>query len=120
MSGQKQHRRKSIRLKNYDYSNPNWYYITICSFNRKSIFGTIKKSKMILSNYGKIVAENWKAIPNHFKNVSLDYYVVMPNHLHGIIIKVGTRHALSLRITENLVILFHVHCRPSLVHLNQR
>jgi putative transposase len=80
------HHRKSIRLKEYDYANPNWYYITICTDDKINLFGKVIKSKMILSEIGKKTREFWENIPAHFKNCELDYYVVMPNHIHGIII----------------------------------
>lgn len=80
------HHRKSIRLREYDYTNPNWYYVTVCTYKRENIFGKVEKDKMVLNEYGKIVEECWKAIPNHFEHVSLDYFVIMPNHIHGIII----------------------------------
>jgi REP-associated tyrosine transposase len=86
MYNPKSRHRRSIRLKEYDYSNPNWYYITICTHNKNCILGEINNSKMMLNEYGKIVEEKWREISKHFVNVSLDYFVVMPNHLHGIII----------------------------------
>jgi REP element-mobilizing transposase RayT len=80
------HHRKSIRLKEYDYTNPNWYYVTICTQDKKKIFGEVKNGKMILNKFGKIVEEEWVMTKEIRKNVDLDYYVVMPNHFHGIII----------------------------------
>ena len=82
----KYHHRKSIRLKEYDYTNPNWYYITICTYNKKDAFGDVKYGKMILNNYGKIVDEEWIKTKEIRKNIDLDDYVIMPNHFHGIII----------------------------------
>ena len=55
----KEHHRRSTRLKEYDYSNPNWYYVTICTFDRKHLFGEVKNSKMISNEYGKVVDEEW-------------------------------------------------------------
>lgn len=86
MYNPKFHHRRSIRLKNYDYSNPNWYYITICTHNKKCIFGTIKNGKMCLNNFGKIVEQEWLKTKEVRKNIDLDYYVIMPNHFHGILI----------------------------------
>ena len=84
------HRRRSIRLKNYDYSIPNLYFITICTFEIDCIFGEIVELESgecvcELSKIGKIAKQNWEHIPNHFPNVELDEFIVMPNHLHGII-----------------------------------
>ena len=72
--------------------------MTICTYKRKCIFGEILDDEMKLSEFGKIVSKVWNAIPEHFENVELDQFVVMPNHVHGIIIinesnNVGARHA---------------------------
>ena len=80
------HHRKSIRLKGYDYTNPNWYYVTICTYDKKKIFGEVENGKMILNKFGKIVEEEWIKTKEIRKNVDLDYYIIMPNHFHGIII----------------------------------
>jgi len=77
---------ESIRLKGWDYTNPWWYYVTINTKNHLSFFGEIDNNIMMLNESGKIADEFWKEIPNHFKNAALDYYVVMPNHIHGIVI----------------------------------
>ena len=82
----KKHQRKSIRLSEYDYSFPNWYYITICTYERRILFGNIKNGKMILSKLGNVVEEEWMRTKAIRKFVDLDYYVIMPNHLHGIVI----------------------------------
>ncbi len=78
--------RKQLRYKDFDYSNPGYYFITICSDDKEEIFGRIEKGKMILSEYGWIVDKCWNLIPEHFTNVELDQFQIMPNHLHGIII----------------------------------
>ncbi len=80
------HQRKSIRLSEYDYSFPNWYYITICTHERRNLFGNIKNGKMILNRFGYVVEEDWIQTKEIRKYVDLDYYVIMPNHLHGVII----------------------------------
>jgi len=79
------HHRKSIRLKGYDYSQAGLYFITICCQDRECRFGKIENDKMILNNLGKIADECWLEIPKHFPNVILHEYIVMPNHVHGII-----------------------------------
>jgi REP element-mobilizing transposase RayT len=93
--------RKSIRLKGYDYSFPGEYFVTICTNNHECIFGNIIREEMKLSQEGMITQRCWEEIPNHFLNVQLDEYIIMPNHIHGIIILlesiVGTRHAVSLQ-----------------------
>ncbi len=79
------YRIESSRLKGYDYSNPGAYFITIVTKNRKCYFGNIGKNKMVLNEFGKIVKNYWREIPDHFPNVILDEFVIMPDHLHGII-----------------------------------
>ena len=77
--------RRSIRLKGYDYSQAGSYFITICTYYRECLFGTISNNEMQLNNCGKIVETSWLNIPNYFSNVVLDKFIVMPNHLHGIL-----------------------------------
>ena len=93
---QKLPNRCSIRLREFDYTQPGGYFITICTQLRSNLFGEVVDDKMELSDYGKIVRECWMAIPTHFLHFDLDEFVVMPNHVHGIIIivdPVGARHA---------------------------
>jgi len=80
------HHRRSIRLKGYDYSRRGWYFITICTQNREMLFGDVVDGKMILNEAGRIADKCWREIPEHYPNVHLDEYVIMPNHIHGIII----------------------------------
>ncbi|PIE87595.1 MAG: hypothetical protein CSA01_00130 [Bacteroidetes bacterium] len=79
------HHRKSIRLRGYDYSQPGLYFVTICCQNRHHLFGKIEKGIMILNDAGQIANNCWLEIPKHFPNVILHSYVIMPNHVHGII-----------------------------------
>ena len=80
------HHRRSIRLKHYDYSQPGAYFITLCTQNRECLFGEIVDGQMVLNQYGKIVEQYWTEIPLQYTNTVLDEFIVMPNHLHGIII----------------------------------
>ncbi|MEM7344631.1 MAG: transposase, partial [Chloroflexota bacterium] len=80
------HRRRSIRLKNYDYSAAGIYFVTICVQHRESRFGRVKNGKMILNEAGQMVETEWQALPNRFGHIELDAFVVMPNHFHGILI----------------------------------
>ena len=80
--------RKQIRLKKYDYSNAGWYFVTICTQNREYLLGNIIDGKMILNKFGKIVDEKIKEL-TVYKNVEIDIYCVMPNHIHLILIIVG-------------------------------
>ena len=79
------HHRRSIRLKDYDYSQTGAYFITICTFDRKCIFGDISDGKMHLNQFGEIVKRCWLDLPNHYAHVILDTMVIMPNHIHCII-----------------------------------
>jgi REP element-mobilizing transposase RayT len=79
-------KRKSIRLPDYDYSQQGVYSTTICAEERKILFGTIRHGQLTLSRIGKIAMSCWEAIPSHFTNVELLNYVIMPNHVHGIIV----------------------------------
>ena len=73
----------SIRLPDYDYTLPGMYFVTICTKNRQCFFAN---NEIKLSNIGRIAHQYWAEIPQHFSNVSLDEFVVMPNHVHGVII----------------------------------
>ena len=78
--------RKPNRLKYYDYSNSGWYYVTICTKDHKNYFGEIEHEKMILNQIGIIVDDSWLKIEKLHQYVEIDNYVIMPNHIHGIII----------------------------------
>jgi REP element-mobilizing transposase RayT len=82
----KKHHHRSIRLKGYDYASPGWYYVTICTCEREFSFGEIVRDQMHPSEIGAIVQECWNEIPQHFRRASLDVSIVMPNHLHGVVI----------------------------------
>ena len=79
------HRRRSIRLKGYDYSQAGLYFVTICVQDRQCLFGKITDSEMVLNDFGKIASQCWIEIPQHFPHAVLHEYIIMPNHVHGII-----------------------------------
>ncbi|MBI4619200.1 MAG: hypothetical protein HY739_03395 [Desulfobacterales bacterium] len=79
------HHRRSIRLKGYDYSQQGGYYMTIVTQNRECLFGNVADGKMVLNDAGWVAQTCWLEIPNHFPNVHLDAFIIMPNHIHGII-----------------------------------
>ncbi|MGB0929229.1 MAG: transposase [Chitinophagales bacterium] len=79
------HHRRSIRLKDYDYSQEGLYFITICVKNWNHLFGYIEDGVMFLNDAGKLVEREWLKIPNRFQNTRLHEYVVMPNHFHSIL-----------------------------------
>ncbi len=92
--------RKSIRLKEYDYSQAGYYFVTICTRNREHLFGEIVDGNTELNDFGKIVDDCIKNILQHFEFSDIDYYCIMPNHVHLILIisdTVGNRHACSLQ-----------------------
>jgi REP element-mobilizing transposase RayT len=82
-------------LKGYDYAQAGEYYVTLCIKDRESLLGEIIRNEMHLSRIGEVVKECWEEIPEHFSHARLDEFAIMPNHMHGIIILVGTRHAVS-------------------------
>jgi REP element-mobilizing transposase RayT len=93
-------RTESSRLKEWDYSTPWWYYVTICIKDMKCWFGEAKSGRMIYNQLGKKAIECFENIPKHFPSSEVDYFIVMPNHAHGIIIinnTVETRHGVSLQ-----------------------
>jgi putative transposase len=108
------HHRRSIRIQGFDYGYPGAYFITIVTYQRDRIFGNIVDGKMRLNALGAITGECWRAIPEHFPNVDLGTYVIMPNHVHGIIVinenrmatdsspSVGAQHAAPLPQIPNI------------------
>ena len=97
--------RKHIRLSDWDYSSSGIYFITICCHNRQPFLGRIIKNEINYSKIGLIALQYWLAIPEHFPDVKLDELIIMPNHIHGILIlnnrsAVGTRHGVS-RLNRN-------------------
>ena len=91
------HRRCSIRLKDYNYSQSGEYFVTICTQDHICLFGAIYREEMCLSPIGEIAKRCWEDIPNHFPNVDLDKYVIMPNHIHGIIIIKENDHGMDVQ-----------------------
>lgn len=97
------HHRQSIRLKEYDYAKAGAYFITICVYQRECLFGEISNGKMILNELGQVIKDEWFKSADIRTELLLDEFVVMPNHLHGIIQIVenqdnGATHKLTLKI----------------------
>ena len=88
MHGTVNHRR-SIRLKDWDYSCVGMYFVTICAQNRVCLFGDVANGKMVLNDAGRLVKKWWLELNHKFPTVQTDQFVVMPNHVHGIIALVG-------------------------------
>ena len=89
--------RRTTRLKYYDYSQAGWYFITICTKNKIPSLGRIDKDTTALSDVGSAAQRMWAEIPDHYTNVGIDEFVIMPNHVHGIVViaPVGTRLVVS-------------------------
>jgi REP element-mobilizing transposase RayT len=81
------HHRRSIRLKGYDYSQSGAYFVTICTYQHQSLFGVVVGGEMVINSYGKVVGEEWFKSARIRSEIELftDEFVVMPNHIHGII-----------------------------------
>ncbi len=79
------HRRRSTRLRGYDYAQPGAYFVTICTQNRECLFGEIVDGAMHLNQMAEMVATVWNDLPQHYSGVDVDAFVIMPNHVHGIV-----------------------------------
>lgn len=93
------HERKRNRLAGYDYSTPGAYFVTICVknvFRNQNIFGEIIDNKMQLNKTGEIAYQTWQEIPEHYDNIKLDEFIIMPDHIHGIITVVGAEQCSAL------------------------
>jgi len=102
------HHRRSIRLSQFDYSSPNAYFVTICSFRKECLFSDIVDGRVRLNETGAIIEDVWNQLPHRYPHIEIDSFVVMPNHVHGIIWirnddeyrmthRVGAIHELPLR-----------------------
>ena len=86
------HHRKSIRLKNYDYASDGAYFVTICAQNKEYMFGNVVDEKMILNPAEEMIKKWLFELKNKFKNIELDEYIIMPNHIHLIIFIMNSAH----------------------------
>lgn len=87
------HHRRSIRLQGYDYAQAGAYFVTICTQGRECLFGEIVDGQMRLNEAGKMAWNTWHEMPKHYPRVQIDAFMVMPNHIHGIVILVGQAQA---------------------------
>ena len=100
--------KKQYRLPGYNYSKNGYYFITLCTKNREMFFGDVIERIMNLSDIGKIANNFWLDIPKHFPHLKLHEYIIMPDHIHGILeidsgeIFVETRHCLVQRVDNDL------------------
>ena len=86
------HHRRSIHLRGYDYSQKGIYFVTACTQNREHLFGKIEKGEMQMNDAGQMVEFTWFDLPNHNPPIVLDEFVVMPDHVHGIILITEPAH----------------------------
>ena len=92
--------RKINRMEGYDYRSSGYYYVTICTKDRKEWFGKIDGRKVVLNDIGRMAEMKWKWLKEQYMYIELDEFIVMPNHIHGVIHinNVGTGRDLSLQI----------------------
>ncbi|MCK5912820.1 MAG: transposase [Desulfuromusa sp.] len=94
--------RRSIRLRDYDYSTAGAYFVTICTFERECLLGDVVNGEMRLSDMGQLVAPIWDSLGQRYPDAEVDAFVIMPNHIHGIItingdVQVGAIHESPLQ-----------------------
>ena len=91
--------RQSLRMKGWDYATPGHYFVTCNTHGSRALFGVIVNGLMVMNETGRVAEECWRAIPAHFPNAQIDEFVIMPNHMHGIVRLVpsprGERHSLG-------------------------
>src|SRR4051794_33458773 len=94
--------RRSIRLRDYDYTRNGAYFVTVCTNNRLCLFGEIEDGVVRLSPIGQVADTAWSELPQHTPDLMLDVWVVMPNHLHGILVLPGSiaRHSTSTKVPQ--------------------
>ena len=83
------HHRRSVRLRGYDYARAAAYFVTVCVHEKEHLFGEVVEGEIVLNEAGRMVEAWWRAIPRRYATVQVDSFVVMPNHIHGIIRIVG-------------------------------
>ena len=80
------HHRRSLRLQGYDYMQAGAYFVTTCTQSRECLFGEIMDEEMRLNKAGQMVQSVWNELPQHYTGIVIDAFIVMPNHVHGIIV----------------------------------
>ena len=92
------HHRRSIRLPGYDYSQPGMYFVTICTQDRECLFGEIMDGELRPNAAGQMIEKWWAKLVAKFSSIEIDEFVVMPNHLHGILVLVGASRRGDTRV----------------------
>jgi len=106
--------RHSIRLKGYDYSFPGAYFVMICTYQHRCFFGNIMSGRMQLNEYGEIVQTNLTKMPSLFRNIELGESIIMPNHIHGVlIIKESSKERQGLHAIK-------MNCHPGLSNIKKQ
>ena len=90
-----QHHRRSIRLQSYDYTQGGAYFVTVCAYRHGCIFGEIVEAEMQVNDFGRIVLDEWLRTGER-ANVELDVFIVMPNHIHGVLVLIADNASNSL------------------------
>jgi len=98
------YRISSARLRGYDYSQAGYYFITICTKDRICWFGDVKNGEMVKSKIGEIAEKCWLEIPSHFPFIGLEEFIVMPNHIHGIIVINGNNNCRDAKSCVSTVV----------------
>ncbi len=105
------HNRKTIRLKEFDYSQPGAYFVTVVTHGRLCLFGEIQDCEMHLNQFGQIVRRAWLDLPKHYKQVESGAFCIMPNHVHGIIILNDDNVGAGLHVGQNNCVNMHFNSR---------
>ncbi|HHT9112849.1 MAG: transposase [Planctomycetes bacterium] len=100
---QGKYRIESTRLKDYDYSLNGAYFVTVCTKNSMHLFGSIVDQKLIPNRQAEVVTECWLGLPAHYTNCVLDKFIIMPNHVHGIIIIDNEIAETGLKLNNTIV-----------------
>ena len=95
------HHRQSIRLPGYDYTTAGFYFVRMCTAQRESLFGQIVDGQVELNEYGQTIADCWQWLPEQYSYVELDEWILMPNHLHGIMVIAEARRGGSRTAPTN-------------------
>ena len=95
------HRRRSLRLKGYDYSNPGGYFVTLCVKDRQCLFGNVVDAGMVLDEAGRMVQTVWDEMPDFYPGFRRDAFIIMPNHVHGIFNVVGAGPCACPRLDQH-------------------
>ena len=97
------HHRRAIRLQRYDYSNKGVYFVTICTEKRVQMFGEVSDGVMHVNERGEIAQRMWDTLPERFPGVELDAFIVMPNHIHGVLIRTQRQHVESTAQSQEML-----------------